>query len=373
MERAKASQISDFPDGIQECGADALRFGLLAYTVQGRDVNLDIKRVVGYRQFCNKIWNAVRFLFAFLDDFTPGPTMHLEIAGNPHASPRDLFILSRLNNVIQEANRNIEQFVFGVCASALHSFFMYDFCDVYVELVKPVLNNRSEENADRRRCTQCTLYTCVEQYLRLLHPLMPFVTEELWQRLPFIANISSSPSIMVAQYPQADVTWNNTIAENAMTIIKEAIHSARSLRSDYNIPNNMKADFYFSTANHELRETLISQEQDFCTLAKGNFLKPSPSAEMMPRGLCIKVVSDQLSIYINLEGIIDIDSEVARLRKEEEKLNNQIGQYRKKIEAPGYETKVPETVRATNKDKLEAYEKELDMTIKAIENFLTMK
>ena len=178
---------------------------------------------------------------------------------------------------------------------------------------------------------------------------------------------------MVAQYPLSNASWTNLDAEAAMTTVKEAISSARSIRSDYNIPNNMKADFYFTTPSKQLAAILVNQEQDFCTLAKGNFFKPAPSVESMPKGVCIKVVSDQLSIHINLEGIIDIDSEVSRLRKEEERLTTQVSQYRKKLEAPGYETKVPEAVQVSNRDKLDSYQAELDMTIKAIENFLNMK
>jgi valyl-tRNA synthetase len=126
VEKAKESQRTDFPDGIPECGADALRFGLLAYTTQGRDINLDIKRLVGYRQFCNKLWNAVKFGLTYLTNFEPTHNMHLEIIGSPHVSPRDTFILSRLNSVIADCNQYLKDYNFGAVASALHSFFLYD-------------------------------------------------------------------------------------------------------------------------------------------------------------------------------------------------------------------------------------------------------
>ena len=205
VEKAKQGQTADFPDGIPECGADALRFGLLAYTVQGRDVNLDIKRVVGYRQFCNKLWNAVRFALTYLtatgadDGFTPSPSMQIELASSCSGgksgavetfsglSLRDRFILSRLNATIRSCNRHMEAYSFGEVTTALHSFFLYDFCDLYLELIKPVVTG---ESGAQKLAAQATLFTCLEVFLRLAHPLMPFVTEELWQRLPKLLTVS---------------------------------------------------------------------------------------------------------------------------------------------------------------------------------------
>lgn len=127
VEKAKAGQKMDFPDGIPECGTDALRFGLLAYTVQGRDVNLDIKRVVGYRQFCNKLWNAVRFALTYIPaDFQPTPTMHLNLSAAHGAAPRDAFVLSKLNGLIASCTKSLEEYSFGSVANSLHSFFLYD-------------------------------------------------------------------------------------------------------------------------------------------------------------------------------------------------------------------------------------------------------
>ena len=177
VKRASEAQKVDFPEGIPECGTDALRFGLLAYTGQGRSINLDIKRLVGYRQFCNKQWNAVRFAVTYLTDFTPSPTMHLDIAGAKYSSKRDLFILSKLNKTITDCNANLGNYIFGAVATALHSFFIYDLCDVYLELIKPVVGHaaRVEEGAEpvslevteRQKFAKATLYTCLEQYLRL--------------------------------------------------------------------------------------------------------------------------------------------------------------------------------------------------------------
>jgi valyl-tRNA synthetase len=226
---------------------------MLAYTVQGRDVNLDIQRVVGYRQFCNKLWNAVRCARSLLHTSLPNQRQirrdlphrlralaHHESRDRQQPSrlgqvpssftsppllpltptaPRDRYILSKLNTLTADCNRFLEAYSFGALASALHSFFIYEvchlsasplltlpssqLCDVYLELIKPVVGyaataaaseSEEKERAEVKRLAQMTLYTCLEQYLRLAHPLMPFVTEELWQRLPSRSNSPPSSS-----------------------------------------------------------------------------------------------------------------------------------------------------------------------------------
>ncbi len=371
--KAKESQTADFPDGIPECGADALRFGLLAYTVQGRDVNLDIKRVVGYRQFCNKIWNAFRFALNYVGEFTPSPSMASEIAASPAASKRDMYILSRLNAVIKECNLTIGGYLFGAATSALHSFFLYDVCDLYLEVVKPVISDKTEGNAEKMHMAQATLYTVLEQFLRLAHPMMPFVTEELWQRLPNRQHLTTIESIAVSAYPEAVDEWFNPQVEADMEQVKEIIHGARSLRSDYKIPNHVKADFYFRTENDQIKAALVAQADDFCTLAKGNCLKFVEMEAEVPKGWCVKVLSEQLSLLVDLSGLIDVDTELGRLGKEIERLTPLVDSYKRKMGAGDYETKVPEAVRAVNTEKLGGYEAELEATIKAIQAFELMK
>jgi valyl-tRNA synthetase len=369
---AKAAQSKDFPDGIPECGADALRFGLLAYTVQGRDVNLDIKRVVGYRQFCNKIWNAFKFTLSYMDKFVPYYSMQNHITWSVVVQPRDRWILSRLNATIVETTAALNSYLFGNATTALHSFFLYDVCDVYLELVKPVFQDRSEGNFEAVRLTQATLYVIMDYFLRLAHPFMPFVTEELWQRLPMRSCMNDSPSVMVAAYPTPVDDWENAKVEKNMQLVKDAIHGARSLRADYKIANHIKADFYFRTEAPELKEALLAQAQDFCTLARGNCFTYLDAAAEVPKGCCVKVLSDALSLVVDLTGIIDVDTEIARLTKEVERLAPLIDGYRRKVAAPGYD-KVPEAVRAVNTEKLAGYETELEAVNAALATFTALK
>lgn len=369
---AKESQEKDFPDGIPECGADALRFGLLAYTVQGRDVNLDISRVVGYRQFCNKLWNAVRFAITYLTDFEPSVDMHLQINEANGCSKRDLFILSRLNSTIRDCNLHMASYSFAAVTSALHAFFLYDLCDVYLELIKPVIGfDSAGVDPKTKQSAQATLYTCLEQFLRLAHPIMPFVTEELWQRLPKRSQMTSTPSIMISRYPEPIEHWFNPIVEEDMKIVLDCVHAARSLRVDYRIPNHIKAQFCYRSGAEDIIRACRDQSDDFCTLAKSSSLDLREGE--LEKGWSIKVISDKLSIFVNLSGLVDIDAELLRLRKEVERISDQIESYRRKINAPGYESKVPENVRQLNSEKLSGFEQEILATNNAIASFEAMK
>ena len=372
MVAAKKSQEQDFPEGIPECGADALRFGLLAYTVQGRDVNLDLARVVGYRQFCNKLWNAVRFALTYLSDFTPSTGMYDAILAC--GTKRDLFILSKLNTAIREANDNMASYSFAAVTSALHSFFLYDLCDVYLELIKPIVaKGETTEVVDEqtRFAAQATLYTCLEHYLRLAHPLMPFVTEELWQRLPNLASLTTVPSVMISRYPEPVEAWTNPQAEEDMKVTLDAIHAARSLRADYRIPNTTKAEFCFTTDAADVRRIFEAHGADFGTLAKADGIQYFEGD--LPKGWSIKVINEKLSILINLAGLVDVDAEVSRLQKEVARVAGQLDQYRRKAAMPGYEDKVPENVRVANVEKMSGFEAELQNLEAAIASFESMR
>ncbi len=370
VKASQEAQAKDFPEGIPECGADALRFGLLSYTVQGRDVNLDILRVVGYRQFCNKMWNAVRFALTYVADFTPTPQTARSIPAMEGVSRRDLYILHRLNETIADANTNFKAYLFGNVTTVLYSFFMYDVCDTYLELVKPVFSDTSAANAKRRLCAQATLYTVLEQYLRLCHPIMPFVTEELWQRLPNRDALQTTPSIMIATYPTFVHGWYNPIMSSNMELLKETINSARSIRVNYNVGNHIKTDFYFRTENEDIQRLLEGQADDFCTLCRGNFLRVADAS--LPKGCSVKVISDKLSILMNLSGVVDVAQEIGRLTKDLERLLPLSDNLRRKTEAAGYD-KVPDAVKAANADKLVQYGAEIDSIKAAMKEFEEMQ
>lgn len=336
-------------------------------------MNLDIKRVVGYRQFCNKLWNAMRFALTYITDVIVNPQIISTITSHLGISSRDLFILSRLNTTIRDCNQYLHDYNFGGVTTTLYSFFLYDVCDVYLELIKPIVTNQLEENTTRREAAQLTLFLVIEHFLRLSHPMMPFVTEELWQRLPNLSSFTNIESIMISSYPEEINNWTNDIIELNMNIVKEAIHGARSLRADYKILNHIKAEFGFTSSNNNIIELFMNHHNmDFCTLAKGISLIQLESNEI-PKGWCVKVISDSLSLYMNLNGILDIDMELIRLKKEIERLTPSIESLKRKMNVNDYETKVPENVRLANSEKLNAMEIELKATILAKESFDAMK
>lgn len=266
----------------------------------------------------------------------------------------------------------MSSYSFAAVTSALHSFFLYDLCDVYLELIKPVVGFGTEEvNPRTKYVAQATLYTCLEQFLRLAHPLMPFVTEELWQRLPKRTLLTAVPSIMISAYPEAVPQWFNPDAEEAMKIVLECVHAARSLRADYRVDNKVKAEFCFRSESEEIGRAISAQSDDFCTLAKASVFERSEGE--LAKGWSIKIVSDKLSIFVNLSGLVDVEAELGRLGKEVERINDHIETYRRKINAPGYESKVPENVRQLNAEKLAGFEVEMQATTSAIASFEAMK
>lgn len=192
--RAVVLKKKDFPNGIPECGTDALRFALLNYMIQN-SINLDVKRVVGYRQFCNKLWNIAKFsLGNFPTDFVP----EKDGVKNLKLSLSDKWILTRLSSLIELTNQRFENWDFGYMVQGLYDFWLKELADFYIEAIKPVMNGTDEE---AKKAALNTLYICLDSALRLLHPTMPYLTEELFQRLPHIKG-SVPESITIAPFPE---------------------------------------------------------------------------------------------------------------------------------------------------------------------------
>lgn len=237
IEKAKQGQKVDFKDGIPECGTDALRFGLLAYCSQGRDINLDIKRIEGYRFFCNKIWNAFKLTQMSLGDgFVPLDTERL----TGHESRLDRWMLSKVIVATEQVNKSIEAYDFLRATTGCYKVWLYEFCDVYLEHIKAALATGDEQSKETIRQT---LYTCIENNLRLLHPFMPFLSEELWQRLPRRAT-NQVPSICVERYPDAaKFAWkrDEALEKEVDDVMMDVVRKIRKARTDLNL-NKQKAD-----------------------------------------------------------------------------------------------------------------------------------
>lgn len=230
LSRAKASQAKDFPSGIPECGTDALRFALLAYTSQARDINLDVLRVKGYRNFCNKLWQAFRYCQMFgLSEALSGIDYPLE---RDKLSATDRWILSRLAFAVTELDSAFKENNLASATTIAYRFWLYELCDVYIEYTKQF------RNTARQTVILRIVYECMEVGLRLLHPMMPFITEELFQRIPRRTG-NTEESIMVSAYPlPADYSaWRDIELEKSVELANEVTKRIRSRRKEMNIPD----------------------------------------------------------------------------------------------------------------------------------------
>lgn len=364
--RAKKNNELEFPDGIPECGSDALRFGLLAYTVQGRDINLDVKRVVGYRMFCNKLWQATRFALTFVADFQPTKNLLNDLMTSGKTALRDRFMISKIMNAAAEVNDCLANYKFGDAQQAAYSYWIDDLCSIYLELVKPVI----KENKGNKWAAQATLWLALESGLRLLHPMMPYVSEELWQRLPGRGTLGETEpeTIMLAPYPEPIEDLKDTAAESSMSDTMDVINACRSLRASYNIKNSDLTDFYLK-ASGSFELSAANQKDDIQTLGKAAAVYINVGEGDIPETVGTLVVNDQLTVLMNMKGLVDYKVEITRLQKTLKSTLNPLEQLKKKMEADGYEDKVPDDLKKANAEKLEALIKKKEEVEIAIGNF----
>lgn len=367
--KMKKMNEQEFPNGIPECGSDALRFGLLAYTVQGRDINLDLNRVVSYRMFCNKLWNATRFALQFVADFTPTPSILEDLMSSGKMATRDKFMISRLMKAVETVNECLTNYKFGDAQQAAYSLWIDDLCDVYLELIKPVVYDKSDANKDSRWAAQATLWSCLEAGLRLLHPMMPFVTEELWQRLPGRGTLGADEpeSIMLAQYPEPNDSWKSDSCENSMINTMKVIKACRALRASYNVANKVLTHYYVKVSG-PVESSATEQVDDIKTLGKASAVDFNPAETDIPKTIGTVVVDDQLTVLMNVKGLVDYDVEIKRLRKNLKATVPSIETLERKMASEGYEEKVPEDLKKKNKEKLDALEKKKGDLEEAIAN-----
>ena len=250
---------------MDQYGTDALRFTLAAFAAQGRDIKLDEDRIDGYRNFCNKLWNASRFAFMNLEDYKGTCTLE----ASKHRSLADRWILSRLNRTAQDVQVALEAFRFNDAATTLYKFIWNEFCDWYIELSKSRLNS---DNADEKHATQNVLIHVLEATLKLLHPFMPFITEEIWQKLP-----KDGDSIMVAPFPEFDPKREDTEAETHLQWVMEIINAARNIRGEMNLKPSLKIPLRIKT-NDSGKELIANTSAHYVKeLARLEDLEVGPS------------------------------------------------------------------------------------------------
>ncbi len=364
IKKAAQGQAQDYPDGIPQCGTDAMRFALVAYTAQGRDINLDVLRVVGYRHWCNKMWNAIRFAMMNLGEGYAPPETPLT-CGDARLPPASRWALSRFNHAAKVTVEAMEVYGFNDATTAVYAFWQYDVCDVFIELVKPVVNG-DDENA--KKATRDTLWTCLDGGLRLLHPFMPFVTEELWQRLPR-RKAESAPSIMIADYPAHAPERVDAVVEAQMAIAQETVKATRSLRAAYNLPPKAKPELFVVTRGDDATAAIDAFARDVATLAGCAMLTRLGPEDQIPAGCGVVVVNESVTLYLLLRGVVDPATEIAKLGKKTTQVEKQASELKKKTEMPGYEEKVPRSVRDDNVEKGVKLDAELASIRAAIADF----
>ncbi|HEZ1761579.1 TPA: valine--tRNA ligase [Neisseria meningitidis] len=331
-----------FPEGIPSMGADALRFTMASYASLGRSVNFDFKRAEGYRNFCNKIWNATNFVLMNTENQDCG-------YGATAAEPRgysfpDMWIVGRLNQTIEQVTQAYETYRFDLAAETLYSFVWNDYCDWYLELAKVQLQTGC---ASRQRATRHTLLRVLEAALRLLHPIIPFITEELWQTVAPMCDAKTADSIMLARFPEADGGEIVQTAFKQMTVLQDLIGAVRNLRGEMGIQPNVKAPLFVESAD-DLADYLKYLPM-MTRLTEARQVAALPESEDAPVAVC-----NGARLMLKVE--IDKAAETARLGKEAEKLQKALDKLNAKLSKPGYTEKAP--AHLVEKDKADLAELE---------------
>ena len=316
---------------VEKYGTDAFRFTMAAMAAQGRDVKLSEERIEGYRNFCNKIWNAARFLHMNLGEFQARPLAKEDIGSLP-----DKWIVSRLQSVAAEVDKALTDYRFNDAANALYHFTWHEFCDWYLEMAKPALYG---EPGARKDATLNILVNVFEQALRMLHPFMPFITEEVWQSLPMAER---AESIMVAPFPVSVADLKDPGAEAQMKILMDAVMGIRNVRGEMNINPSVELDVVVRPLSPLAQEFLQSHADYLKKLSRLHDVKISASADK-PKMSAVAVTTDA-EIYILLSGVVDIEAETARLKKEIEKTDKELKPFEAKMANEGFVKKAPPEV-----------------------------
>ena len=331
-----------FPEGIPSMGADALRFTMASYASLGRSVNFDFKRAEGYRNFCNKIWNATNFVLMNTENQDCG-------YGATATEPRgysfpDMWIVGRLNQTIEQVTQAYETYRFDLAAETLYSFVWNDYCDWYLELAKVQIQTGC---ASRQRATRHTLLRVLEAALRLLHPIIPFITEELWQTVAPMCDAKTADSIMLARFPEADGGDIVQTAFEQMTVLQDLIGAVRNLRGEMGIQPNVKAPLFVESADD--LANYLKYLPMMTRLTEAQQVAALPESEDAPIAVC-----NGARLMLKVE--IDKAAETARLSKEAEKLQKALDKLNAKLSKPGYTEKAP--AHLVEKDKADLVELE---------------
>jgi valyl-tRNA synthetase len=345
MSKSKGNVVDPL-EVMDQYGTDAFRFSLAAFAAMGRDVRLSEERIAGYRNFVNKIWNASRFTLMNLADF------NVEAAAQDTLplTLEERWIVSRLQQVSQGVAEALDSYNFDQAAHQIYQFAWHEFCDWYLELIKPALYD-SKDPAGKLH-SQKVLREVLSALLRLLHPFMPFVTEEIWHKLP-----GAEGSIMVAPFPTAQTELIDPAAEAEMNLLMEVITSVRNLRGEMNISPGTKVPIQFYSANEAALAALAHHTRSLEILAKIDGLAFNPAGER-PQAAAKAVVTD-VELYLPLAGLIDFAEEDRRLTKEMDKISKDLTTAQRKLANEDFMAKAPAEVVAKEQDRVQTLTEKL--------------
>ena len=341
-----------FPDGIAAYGTDALRFTYFSLASTGRDIKFDIGRIEGYRNFCNKIWNAARYVLMNCENEDCG----IEDGAGVELSLADRWIIGRVQATAADVARAIENYRFDMASSALYEFIWNEYCDWYLELSKPVLWD-DDASAQAKRGTRQTLIRVLETWLRLLHPMMPFITEEIWQTVGPLAG-KSGPTIMLQPYPQSDDSEIDPLAGDDIEWLKAVIVGIRNIRGEMNIPPSKALTVLLRNGGTEDQRRLAQNSQYLRKLAKLDDI--SWLAEDAEAPMAATALAGELEILVPIAGLIDKDAEIARLNREIGKLDSDLSRLRAKLGNASFVDKAPAAVVDKEREKLQAQEQAVE-------------
>ncbi|MEH0390482.1 valine--tRNA ligase [Vibrio mimicus] len=339
-----------FENGIEAYGTDSLRFTLAAMASTGRDINWDMKRLEGYRNFCNKLWNASRYVLMNTEEQDCGFAVGAEL----EYSLADKWIESQFELAAKEFNGHIDNFRLDMAANTLYEFIWNQFCDWYLELTKPVLWKGSEA---QQRATRRTLITVLEKTLRLAHPVIPYITETIWQSVKPLVDGVEGDTIMLQALPQYDAANFNQEALDDIEWVKAFITSIRNLRAEYDINPGKPLEVMLKAANEQDAARIEANKQVLVSLAKLESIRVLADGEATPA--CATALVGKSELMIPMAGLIDKDAELDRLAKEIAKTQGEIARIEGKLGNEGFVAKAPEAVITKEREKLAGYQEAL--------------
>lgn len=345
IERATRKQ---YPQGIPAYGTDALRFAFASLATQSRDINFDLERVAGHSRFCNKLWNAARFVLRACEG-VDAASLNREPAGAASASER--WIRSRLGATIRAVDEAFRDYRFDFAASALYEFTWHQFCDWYLEMVKPALQAAESEAAQRARRT---LLTVLETLLRTLHPLMPFITAEIWSRIAPLAG-ATAPSIVIARWPDAADFPADAAADEELQWVMQAVLGIRQIRGEMDIAPARRLPLLLQHASELDLERVQRHEPLLAHLAGIESVRALPSGESAPPAAAALV--GELTLLVPMAGLIEPASELLRLERRVQKIEQDLTRERGKLANAHFVSNAPAEVVAEVRLRLADFER----------------